>query len=143
MTKKVADEKASFLADFSDKCLRRGLNNPGKLTPQFAHEFLAAMNYQRGPHVANKARKHIVAAWNWGYDFIDDFPDRQSPFRSAAFHHLDQLGFGHAHGPGGGGKSAGQAVAQLPAQYFHADHALAHHLLQGVKGVFGLLASQS
>lgn len=46
---------------------------------------------QRGPHVANKARKHIVAAWNWGCDFIDGFPDRLCPFRKVRpFHALPQ-----------------------------------------------------
>jgi integrase len=81
MSKKVATEKAVFLAEFSDRCLKHGLDSPHKLTPQFAHEYLADINDRRGPHVANKARKHILAAWNWGVDFIDGFPDQLYPFR--------------------------------------------------------------
>jgi len=81
MTKKEADEKASFLAAFSTESLRRGLDNPQKMTPQFAHEYLSDIKDKRGPNVANRARKHLVAAWNWGYDFIDDFPDKLCPFR--------------------------------------------------------------
>ncbi|MCL2029329.1 MAG: site-specific integrase [Deltaproteobacteria bacterium] len=81
MSEKEADEKASFLAAFSSESLRRGLDSPQKMTPQFAHEYLSEIKDKRGPHAANKARKHIVAAWNWGYDFIDEFPDKLCPFR--------------------------------------------------------------
>lgn len=31
--------------------------------------------------MANKYRKNILAAWNWGVDFIEGFPDRVSPFK--------------------------------------------------------------
>lgn len=30
--------------------------------------------------VANKYRKNLIAAWNWGAEFLDDFPRSASPF---------------------------------------------------------------
>lgn len=80
MTLKVAKEKAVFLAHFSAESLKRGIDDPSKITPQWAHEYLGAIFDQRGGHVANKYRKHLLAAWNWGADMVDGFPDRVSPF---------------------------------------------------------------
>lgn len=81
MTKKTADEKAAFLADFADWCLDRGIKTPAKITPQLALEFLTGVYDRRGGHVANKYRKHLLAAWNWGTGMVDDFPDRIAPFK--------------------------------------------------------------
>jgi len=104
MTQKTAKEKAAVLDDFADYCLDRNppVKTPEQITTQVVDEFL---NYvhdqcahprrnhcdrncnqcglprkQRGPFVANKYRKNLQAAWNWGTVKLDDFPEKLSPF---------------------------------------------------------------
>ena len=81
MSPKTADEKAAFLADFADYCLGCGIKTPYRITPQVAYEFLTSIFDRRGGHVANKYRKHLLAAWHWGIDTVDNFPDRVAPFQ--------------------------------------------------------------
>lgn len=80
MVEKTAKEKAAVLDDFADYCLARDINTPDQISPQVAHMFLTSIHDHRGGHVANKYRKHLLAAWNWGVDMVEGFPDRLSPF---------------------------------------------------------------
>lgn len=80
MSEKTAKEKAAVLDDFADYCLDRDITTPGQISPQVAHMFLTSIHDQRGGHVANKYRKNLLAAWNWGADMVEGFPDRLSPF---------------------------------------------------------------
>ena len=81
MIAQTAKEKASILAHFSAALNTSGYNGPEEITTQWAHKYLSKVCDQRGPKVANKYRKNILAAWNWGVDFIEGFPDRVSPFK--------------------------------------------------------------
>lgn len=47
--------------------------------PARVHEFLSTIYDTKGGHVANKYRKHLLAAWNWGLKTMDDFPSGPSP----------------------------------------------------------------
>jgi len=80
MAEKTAKEKAAVLDDFADYCLERSITTPDQISPQVAHMFLTGVHDQRGGHVANKYRKNLLAAWNWGADMVEGFPDRLSPF---------------------------------------------------------------
>ena len=80
MSEKTAKEKAAVLDDFADYCLERDITTPDQISPQVAHMFLTSIHDQRGGHAANKYRKNLLAAWNWGADMVENFPDRLSPF---------------------------------------------------------------
>lgn len=80
MSAKTAKEKAAVLDDFADYCLDRDIIIPDQISPQVAHMFLTGIHDQRGGHVANKYRKNLLAAWNWGVDMVEGFPERLSPF---------------------------------------------------------------
>jgi integrase len=53
-----------------------------KFTPAFALSFLQQQFDRRSGYSANKARKNLATAWDWGKTFIDDFPEIINPFRS-------------------------------------------------------------
>lgn len=42
-----------------------------KMIPRFALEFLQKQNKARSGNAANKDRKNLVAAWNWGIRYLD------------------------------------------------------------------------
>ena len=79
MVIKTAQEKVVCLTRFSSESMRRKINHPQKITKQWVHEFLSAIYDTKGGHVANKYRKHLLAAWNWGLKTMDDFPSGPSP----------------------------------------------------------------
>ena len=58
----------------------------------------------------------------------------------ARLHQFDQVNRGDTQAGGCGLQCAGQCLAQLPAQLFHADHAFAGDLAQGQQGVLGVCA---
>jgi len=78
-TLKTVREKAMVLSGFADFCVARGVDEIEKITAQTVHDFLAGIHDRRGPNVANKFRKNLLACWNWGVVMVEGFPDR-SPF---------------------------------------------------------------
>lgn len=55
-----------------------------KITPAMAQSYLGAQHDARSGNAANKDRKNLMAAWEWGRDFLTDrgFPDRRNPFEA-------------------------------------------------------------
>jgi integrase len=52
------------------------------ITTPTASKFLQKENAERSGYAANKDRKNLVAAWNWGTRFIEGFPnDGKNPFQ--------------------------------------------------------------
>ena len=45
-----------------------------------AHEILHRVSRRRSGYAANKARKNLVAAWNWGKRFMRGWPSENNPF---------------------------------------------------------------
>lgn len=52
------------------------------LTKSMALNYLQGQFEERSGYAANKERKNLVAAWNWGRDFMDDFPTFPNPWRA-------------------------------------------------------------
>ncbi|MBU2549599.1 MAG: tyrosine-type recombinase/integrase [Proteobacteria bacterium] len=52
-----------------------------QITPPQTLKYLRAQANQRSGHAANKDRKNLVAAWNWGRKYINGFPDGPNPFQ--------------------------------------------------------------
>jgi integrase len=44
------------------------------LTRPLAYAFLSSLADEKGPNRANVYRKNLLAAWNWGIDYVDGFP---------------------------------------------------------------------
>lgn len=52
-----------------------------EITPGFTMKFLQAQFDARGGNAANKDRKNLAAAWQWGRKYLDGFPRNQvNPF---------------------------------------------------------------
>lgn len=51
------------------------------ISSSVAHRFLVQRYEEGGANVANKYRKNLLAAWTWGLDFVEDFPQVAAPFR--------------------------------------------------------------
>ncbi len=53
----------------------------GSITPGMALEHLQDQFQKRSGYAANKERKNLSAAWQWGAEFLDGFPGTENPFR--------------------------------------------------------------
>ena len=51
-----------------------------RITPDIAMRYLQAQNKKRSGYSANKDRKNLAAAWEWGRRYIDGFPALANPF---------------------------------------------------------------
>ena len=81
MSRQTHVEKQTVMKSFFAFCHSEKIEEVQGVTNAKAHKFLFALADKRGPKVANKARKNLIAAWNWGVDFVDDFPQTSPPFR--------------------------------------------------------------
>lgn len=53
-----------------------------RITPSVALEYLTMQATNRSGNAANKERKNLAAAWDWGSKYLDYFPDKSmNPFR--------------------------------------------------------------
>ncbi|MBQ4616140.1 MAG: site-specific integrase [Mailhella sp.] len=81
MSEKTLVEKKLVMKDFIAFCRTARIRNiKGVDTPK-VFKFLTRIHDDRGPKVANKYRKNLLAAWNWGSIFMDDFPQVINPFK--------------------------------------------------------------
>jgi integrase len=53
-----------------------------RFSPALALSFLQQQYDSRSGYSANKARKNLATAWDWGKSFIDGFPEIVNPFRA-------------------------------------------------------------
>ena len=74
MKRQTMVEKKTVLKAFFAFCKAEGIGRPEDVTRPRVYAFLARIADEKGPHRANVYRKNILAAWNWGIDFVDDFP---------------------------------------------------------------------
>ena len=62
---------------------RLGDEFPAKLiTPSVSLEFLSFQNEKRSGYAANKDRKNLSVAWDWGTKYIENFPRKENPFHA-------------------------------------------------------------
>jgi integrase len=82
MARQTCVEKQRVMKGFFAFCRSEGIEDLGSLSKAKALKHLSALADEKGGKVANKARKNLIAAWNWGADFVEDFPQVISPFRA-------------------------------------------------------------
>lgn len=58
------------------------VEEPGMITPAVAMGFLSDQYKKRSGYSANKERKNLAAAWEWGRKYIDGFPLVGNPFKA-------------------------------------------------------------
>lgn len=80
MTPGTHAEKELVMRCFFTFCRNEGVRGLEDITPAKAYVYLAGLNDSKGGNVANKHRKNLMAAWAWGLDFVEDFPQIVSPF---------------------------------------------------------------
>ena len=87
MTRQTYVEKQTVLRAFFQYCGEEGISSPDGITKPMAYQFLADIADERSNNRANVYRKNLLAAWNWGMDFVEGFPttavfERIRPFPS-------------------------------------------------------------
>lgn len=81
MTRSTWVEKQTHMRAFFSFCrenLVGGIESIGK--PQ-AYVFLSLIRDERGAKAANEYRKNLLAAWNWGVECVEGFPQVIAPFK--------------------------------------------------------------
>lgn len=81
MSRQTHVEKQTVMKGFFAFCRSEGVEDIQGVTSAKAHKFLSDTANKRGSKVANKYRKNLIAAWNWGIDFVEDFPQLSAPFK--------------------------------------------------------------
>jgi len=81
MARKTWVKKQAMMNGLFAFCRSEGIADVGSLTKTMALKHLSAVADAKGPKVANEARKHLGAAWSWGVDFVEGFPQILPPFR--------------------------------------------------------------
>lgn len=79
MGKKTIREKERIMRDFFSWCGTMHIQSLDDITAAKAYAFLSKISDERGPNVANVYRKNLMAAWKWGLDFFENFPQIISP----------------------------------------------------------------
>lgn len=74
MGKKTFVEKKTVMQNFCRYCKTRHLSGFEKITKPFLIRWLSEIADERGPDRANRYRKNLLAAWHWGIDAIEGFP---------------------------------------------------------------------
>lgn len=80
MSTGTLDEKKLAMKDFFAFCDKEGVCALEDVTPAQAYAYLAGVFDARGGNAANKDRKNLMAAWAWGVDFVEGFPQVIAPF---------------------------------------------------------------
>ncbi len=62
------------MQDFFRYCKERHLCGFENITKPFLIRWLTKVADERGPDRANRYRKNLLAAWHWGIDAIEEFP---------------------------------------------------------------------
>lgn len=74
MSRKTFVEKKTVMTNFFNYCRKHDLSGIEKITKPILLDWLSELLNQRGPDRANRYRKNLLAAWHWGIDAIEEFP---------------------------------------------------------------------
>lgn len=67
-------EKRTVMAHFFGFCRENKIDSIDQITKPKLLDWLDGLRSERGPDRANRYRKNLLAAWNWGIDAIEGFP---------------------------------------------------------------------
>jgi len=74
MRRQTKVEKKTVMKAFFAHCKAIGIDGLEGITRPRVYQFLSAIADEKGPNRANVYRKNLLAAWNWGIDYVDGFP---------------------------------------------------------------------
>lgn len=80
MGQKTFVEKKTVMKSFFSFCRERRITSLYGVSVPLAYEFLCQIEQEKGPKRANVYRKNLLAAWNWGKLFVEQFPQLPTPF---------------------------------------------------------------
>ncbi len=90
MSHKTFVEKQTVMRNFYGFCGKESIESLERITMAKVYAFLSQIKDERGSNVANKYRKNLLAAWTWGVDFVDNFPQTVSPFLKVKPFHVQK-----------------------------------------------------
>ena len=74
MSRKTLVEKKTVMTAFFNYCREEGIASLADATKPALIQWLADVADERGPDRANRYRKNLLAAWHWGIDAVEGFP---------------------------------------------------------------------
>jgi integrase len=78
MSKKTKLEKIAVMQAFFAFCRQEHIEGPEGFTRPLAYAFLTCIADAKSPNRANVYRKNLLAAWNWGTQYVKGFPGERS-----------------------------------------------------------------
>lgn len=89
-TRQTFVEKKTIMESFFIFCNREGITALEAITKPKTYNFLASIKDEKGANASNKYRKNLLAAWNWGIDFVESFPQTIAPFGKVSKFAVDE-----------------------------------------------------
>ena len=74
-------EKKTHMQAFFAFCRENRIDGLEAVTKPQVYVFLSLVQDERGAKTANKYRKNLLAAWNWGMECVEGFPQVVAPFK--------------------------------------------------------------
>ncbi len=74
MGRKTFAEKKTVMANFFAFCREHSISSLENISKPLLLQWLDGLRRAHGPDRANRYRKNLLAAWNWGIDAIEGFP---------------------------------------------------------------------
>ncbi|MBO4311760.1 MAG: site-specific integrase [Desulfovibrionaceae bacterium] len=78
MSRSTYVEKTTVMKAFFAYCREEGIDCVERLTKPILYQFLVDVSDAHTAHRANVYRKNLLAAWNWGIDSVEGFPQGRS-----------------------------------------------------------------
>lgn len=77
MSRSTSIEKKTVMKDFFRYCREEGICSLEAVSKPMLTQWLLDVSEERGPDRANRYRKNLLAAWHWGMDALEGFPQEQ------------------------------------------------------------------
>lgn len=77
MSRSTSIEKKTVMKDFFRYCREEGICSLEAISKPMLMQWLLDVSEERGPDRANRYRKNLLAAWHWGMDALEGFPQEQ------------------------------------------------------------------
>lgn len=77
MSRATSIEKTTVMKAFFNYCREEGISSLDAVTKPLLMQWLLDVSEERGPDRANRYRKNLLAAWHWGMESLEGFPQGQ------------------------------------------------------------------
>ncbi len=79
MGKKTLVEKTTVMQHFFSFCRKKNISGIENISKPMLVQWLSELASEKGPDRANRYRKNLLAAWHWGLDAVEGFPQEAPP----------------------------------------------------------------